>query len=128
MNHKEHMQYIDSLRKPMLILGLLLAGAGGSILLYLGFVVLQVINSPEDIKIVELVLTHTKIDEVAVSVLFNDQHIEITLSQSVRIIIFLFLGVFILSALARILQVLLTSGISIIQFAATDSQNKLNEK
>ena len=114
---------LDGFRKPLLILGILLVGLGGIVLLYLGIVVFNAINNPEQVHIVEFIISQVKVDEVLASARFADKNYTFSLSESARLIIFLFLGVFILSILAGILKVLISGGLSIIKIVTADNQD-----
>lgn len=117
-------QYIENFRKPMAIFGLILVGVGGLILLYIGIIILQIIINPEEVKIVEFFLTHIKVNETTVIGQFGGNNFTITLSESIRTILFLFIGALIFSVLAGIVRMLISAGISIIKLSSINKHDK----
>ena len=124
MNNDNNKSDLGGFRKPLFILGALLVCLGGIVLLYLGLVVFNVINNPEQVRIVELVLSYVKVDEVIASFTYGDKKADVTISESARLIIFLFFGIVLLSILAGILRVLISGGISIIKLASGDKADE----
>lgn len=112
----------------LLALGVLLVGAGGLLLAYLGLLVFQVINSPEEIKIVQFVLAHIQIGDKALYGTAGQETFEVHLTEPVRTAIFLFLGVLILGALARILSTLISSGLAMIRMTSRQEKEQLKPK
>ena len=112
----------------LLALGVLLVGAGGLLLAYLGILVFQVINSPEEIKIVQFVLAHIQIGDKALYGTAGQETFEVHLAEPVRTAIFLFLGVLILGVLARILSTLISSGLAMIRIASPQEKEQLKSK
>jgi hypothetical protein len=112
----------------LLALGALLVGAGGLLLAYLGILVFHVINSPEEIKIVQFVLDHIRIGDTALYGTAGKETFEVHLTEPVRTAIFLFLGVLILGALARILSTLISSGLAMIRLASMQEKEQLKPK
>lgn len=111
-------QHLDSWRKPMLFFGIFLAGVGAVILLYLGFLVVQIVNNPADIQIVAVVLEQLKNNEAVISGFLGTEKIDIRLSESLRLALFVVLGALALFILAGVAQTLLRNGIAVMQFAA----------
>jgi hypothetical protein len=109
----------------LLALGVLLVGAGGLLLAYLGILVFQVINSPEEVKIVQFVLDHIQIGDKALYGTAGKEAFEVHLTEPVRTAIFLFLGVLILGTLARILSTLIASGLEMMRMANTQAKDQL---
>jgi len=112
----------------LLALGVLLVGAGGLLLVYPGILVFHVINSPEEIKIVQFVLAHIQIGDKALYGTAGKETFEVHLTEPVRTAIFLFLGVLILGALARILSTIISSGLEMIRTASTQAKEQLKPK
>jgi len=114
---------------PLLMaLGVLLVGAGGLLLAYLGMLVFQVIHSPEEVKIVQFVLDHIQIGDKALYGTAGKETFEVHLTEPVRTAIFLFLGVLILGVLARILSTLISSGLEMMRMAHTQAKEQLKPK
>lgn len=136
MQKDNYNQFIEGFRKPMFLLGLLLTGFGCLILLYIGLLVVQMINNPLDLKIVTLILEQIKPDGPAIFGSFGDTVLDINISETVKLVIFVFLGLFLISAVSNIVHVLIKSGISIISAASikesvkkenTDSNANINK-
>lgn len=102
----------------MLFFGIFLAGVGAVILLYLGFLVVQIVNNPADIQIVAVVLEQLKNNEAVISGFLGTEKIDIRLSESLRLALFVVLGALALFILAGVAQTLLRNGIAVVQFAA----------
>jgi hypothetical protein len=112
----------------LLALGVLLVGAGGLLLAYLGLLVFQVINSPEKVKIVQFILEHLQIGDKAFYGTVGKETFEVHLTEPVRTAIFFFLGILILGVLARILSTLISSGLEMIRMASTQAKEQLKPK
>ena len=112
----------------LLALGVLLVGAGGLLLAYLGILVFHVINSPEEIKIVQFVLDHIRIGDKALYGTAGKETFEVHLTEPVRTAIFLFLSILILGTLARILSTLISSGLAMIRMASMQEKEQLKPK
>jgi len=110
-------QILESVRRPLVLFGVLIVGVGGFLLLYLGFMVFQVINNPEKVKIVEFVLRHIQIDDKAIFGSLNHKPFEIYFSKSFRTVLFVLSGVFMIWVLAGIVKALISGGIKIIKLA-----------
>ena len=117
------MKSLDMMRTPLLLLGMAMVCGGGVLLLYVGLTVYQVLNAPEEVAIVKYVLAHVKVDDLAAYGTMVDtntrQNVEFqfNLTETVRTILFVFLGVGIMSAAAAILGIMIRSGTRIIELA-----------
>jgi hypothetical protein len=109
----------------LLTLGVLLVGAGGLLLVYVGLLVFQIINAPEEVKIVQFILTHIQVGDRAIYGSLGKEVLEINLADPVRTALFLFLGVLILGVLARILSTLIASGLEMMRMANTQAKDQL---
>jgi hypothetical protein len=107
----------DVIRKFVLIFGVLLVVFGGVILFYLGYLVFQVINDPEKVRIVEHLLEQFKAGDLAFYGNLEEKRFTIHLAEPLKIAIFLFVGVLIFWVLARIVQSLISGGIQMLSFA-----------
>jgi hypothetical protein len=110
----------------LMALGVLLVGAGGLLLVYVGLLVFQIINAPEEVKIVQFILTHIQVGDRAIYGSLGKEVLEINLADPVRTAFFLFLGVLILGVLARILSTLISSGLEMMRMANTQAKDQLN--
>jgi len=109
----------------LMALGVLLVGAGGLLLVYVGLLVFQIINAPEEVKIVQFILTHIQVGDRAIYGSLGKEVLEINLADPVRTALFLFLGVLILGVLARILSTLIASGLEMMRMANTQAKDQL---
>ena len=109
----------------LMALGVLLVGAGGLLLVYVGLLVFQIINAPEEVKIVQFILTHIQVGDRAIYGSLGKEVLEINLADPVRTALFLFLGVLILGVLARILSTLISSGLEMMRMANTQAKDQL---
>jgi len=110
---------LDGLRTPILATGLILVAMGAVLLIYLGLVVVKVLNTPEEVRIVQFVQEHVQAGERAFSGRIDDREFEVNLSESVRTVSFLLLGVTIFGVLASILRALISGGIELIRLASS---------
>src|SRR4030042_3918980 len=95
-------QILEGVRRPLVLFGVLIVGVGGFLLVYLGIMVFQVINDPEKVKIIEFVLRNIRIDDKAIYGSINHKPFEIYFSKSLKSVLFVLSGVFMLWALAGI--------------------------
>ncbi len=112
----------------LMILGVLLVGAGGLLLAYVGLLVYHVINTPEEVKIVQFILTHIQVGDRAIYGSIGKETFEVNVADPVRTALFLFLGVLILGVLAKILSTLISSGLEMIRMAKTQPKEELKQR
>lgn len=108
---------IDGLRKPILATGIILVAIGAVLLIYLGLMAIKILNTPDDVRIVQFALETVSVGEEALSGRIGDQEFEVNLSAPVRSVLFLFLGVVLLGVLAGILKTLIAGGVNLIRLA-----------
>ena len=108
--------------KFVLIFGVLLVVFGGIILFYLGYLVLQVINDPEKLRIGQYILEQFKAGDPAFYGNLEEKRFTIHLSEPMKTVIFLFVGALVLWVLARIVQSLISGGIKMISVSIGRSQ------
>ena len=122
------MKQMDALRGPLIIVGVAMIGVGSVLLLYLGMLVYQVLNAPEKVAIIKYVLAHVKVNDLAAygsmldTATRQNVRFEINLTDTIRTILFIFLGVGIMSALAAILGILIRSGVRIVELAMREGR------
>jgi hypothetical protein len=104
-------------RKFVLVFGVLLVVFGGVILFYIGYLVFQVINHPEEVRIVEHILELFKSGDLALYGNLEEKRFTIHLAEPLKVAIFLFLGMLIVWVLARIVQSLVSGGLKMLSFA-----------
>ncbi|NOT53836.1 MAG: hypothetical protein HOP18_04445 [Deltaproteobacteria bacterium] len=112
----------------LMILGVMLVGAGGLLLGYVGLLVYQIINPPEEVKIVQFILSHIQIGDRAIYGSIGKETFEVNVAAPVRTALFLFLGVLILGVLAKILSTLISSGLEMIRMAKTPPKEELKQR
>ena len=111
-------------RKFVLVFGVLLVVFGGVILFYIGYLVFQVINHPEEVRIVEHILALFKSGDLALYGNLEEKRFTIHLAEPLKVAIFLFLGMLIVWVLARIVQSLISGGLKMLSFALGRSRSK----
>jgi hypothetical protein len=104
-------------RKFVLVFGVLLVVFGGVILFYIGYLVFQVINHPEEVRLVEHILEQFQTGDLALYGNVEERRFTIHLAEPFKTAIFLFIGVLIVWVLARIVQSLIAGGIKMLSFA-----------
>jgi hypothetical protein len=105
------------IRKFVLILGVVLVVFGGIILFYIGYLVFQVINDPEEVRIGQYILEQFKAGDLAFYGNLEEKRFTVHLAEPLKTAIFLFVGVVIIWVLARIVQSLISGGIKMISFS-----------
>ena len=114
---------MEPLRLPLMAIGLALVIIGAFLLIYIGYLVYQVINNPEEIRIVEFLLEQVRLEDKAIYGITADQAFEINWSESLRTVTFVFIGVLVISVLAGILKTLIGAGIQILRLAVGESDS-----
>lgn len=120
-------QQLQDWRKPILFFGMFLSIIGVLLLLYLGFLVVQIIHNPTEIPIVAVLLNQLKNNEAVISGFLGTEKIDIHLSEPLKFLLFLIFGAAALSICAGVAQVLLKNGIAVMQFAAKPSDDAEQE-
>ena len=103
--------------KFVLIFGVILVVFGGIILFYIGYLVLQVINDPEKLRIGQYILEQFKAGDLAFYGDLEEKRFTVHLSEPLKTVIFLFVGALVLWVLARIVQSLISGGIKMISLS-----------
>jgi hypothetical protein len=111
-------------RKFVLVFGVILVVFGGIILFYLGYLVLQVINDPEKLRIGQYILEQFKTGDLAFYGNLEEKRFTVHLAEPLKTAIFLFVGVLVLWVLARIVQSLISGGIKMISVSMGRSRSK----
>ena len=126
-------EFLSLLRAFVGMVGLILIIIGASILIYLIYYVVQVIEGPNNVPIVEYFLEKVKINDNAFrgSVTSNDMQgktleFDIKWSESVRLVIFSFILIGVFSVVGRLCHICITSGSALIKtvFEHKDKKNK----
>lgn len=115
---------LDGLRTPILAAGLVLVAIGAVLLIYLGLMVIKILNTPEEVRIVQFALENVAVGEEAISGKIGDQEFEVNLSAPIRSALFLFLGVVLFGVLASILKALISGGVELIRLATGPREPK----
>jgi hypothetical protein len=115
---------LDGFRTPILTTGIILVAIGAVLLIYLGLTVFEILNTPEDVRIVQFALENVAVGEEAFSGQIGDQEFEVNLSAPIRSALFLFLGVILFGVLASILKALISGGVDLIRLATGPREPK----
>jgi len=115
---------LDGFRTPILATGIILVAIGAVLLIYLGLMVIKILNTPEEIRIVQFALENMAVGEEAISGHIGDQEFEVNLSAPIRSALFLFLGVVLFGVLASILKALISGGVALIRLATGPREPK----
>jgi len=100
--------------KPLVPIGLGLIIAGTVLLCYLGFIVFQVINSPQDVPLVKFIVGQLRIEDKAIYGHAGADTFEINVSEPARTVILLFLAAFVMMVLASVAKSLISAGINLV--------------
>jgi hypothetical protein len=111
-------------RKFVLFFGVLLVVFGGIILCYLGYLVLQVINDPEKLRIGQYILEQFKAGDLAFYGNLEEKRFTVHLAEPLKVATFLFVGVLVVWVLARIVLSLVSGGIKMISLSMGRSRSK----
>jgi hypothetical protein len=111
-------------RKFVLVFGVVLVVFGGIILFYLGYLVLQVINDPEKLRIGQYILEQFKAGDLAFYGNLEEKRFTVHLAEPLKTAIFLFVGVLVVWVLARIVLSLVSGGIKMISVSMGRSRSK----
>ena len=103
--------------KPLLPIGLALIIAGTVLLCYLGFIVFQVVNSPQDVPLVKLIVSQLRVEDKALYGHVGRDTFELNVSEPARTVVLLFLAAFVLMVLASVARTLISAGISLVSAA-----------
>ena len=115
---------LDGFRTPILATGIILVAIGAVLLIYLGLMVIKILNTPEEVRIVQFALENMAVGEEAISGHIGDQEFEVNLSAPIRSALFLFLGVVLFGVLASILKALISGGVELIRLATGPREPK----
>jgi hypothetical protein len=103
--------------RPLVPIGIALIVAGTALLGYLAFTVFQVIDSPQDVPLVKLIVGHLPVEDKAIYGHAGRDTFEVNVSEPARTVILLFLAAFVLMVLAGIAKSLISAGISLVSAA-----------
>ena len=103
--------------RPLAPIGLALIVAGAVLLCYLGYIVFQVVNAPQDVPLVKFIVGHLRVEDKAIYGHAGSDAFEINVSEPARTVILLFLAAFVLMVLAGIAKSLISAGINLISAA-----------
>ena len=103
--------------KPLVPIGLALIVAGAVLLCYLGFVVFQVIDSPQNVPLVKFIVSHMRVEDKAIYGHAGSDTFELNVSEPTRTVVLLFLAAFVLMVLASVAKSLISAGINLVSAA-----------
>lgn len=118
---------IQSLRTGVVVLGSVLVLCGVLLLLYLGIVVFQFVGQPDNVGLIKYLVAHLKLGDKAFYGAIGGTTFEMNFSETVRFVLYMIIGIMILSVLAGILRTLVASGVSIIALGMDRPQPKEKE-
>ena len=112
---------------PLMLLSYFMILAGSGLLLWVVYLVVQYINHPETIELVQFILKQVRGEELLVSGNVGEMKFSMKWSESIRTVLFLFMGIGILSILAGVMHTLIRVGLSILkvvtQYKKSENQN-----
>ncbi|MCB1681336.1 MAG: hypothetical protein H6858_00875 [Rhodospirillales bacterium] len=108
---------MEGLRALLSMVGLVLVIAGAGFLLYVGFTVIKIIDTPEDIKILSVLFENIKGDEKVIYGNAGPQDFNVYFSPRLQKIIYSVLGLMILAVMTQLIGGLLSAGVRIIRAA-----------
>lgn len=94
----------------LIILGVALMVIGAVMLIYLGMTVFGILKSPNDTKLVTLILEQTQRQGQAFFGTFGDSKIEFTLGEPLRTMLFVLVLLWILNAILNIIKSIVGAG------------------
>jgi len=111
---------------PLMLLSYFMILAGSGLLLWVVYLVVQYINHPENIQLVQFILKQVRGEELLVSGNVGEMKFSMKWSESIRTVLFLFMGIGILSILAGVMHTLIRVGLSILKVVThyKKSENK----
>ena len=116
------------------LLGLVLVIAGVALLLFFAYLVFQIVDAPENVRIVQYIQEITEIDGPILNGKFivpvengasgpaRNANFEVEMSPELKAIIFLFLGAFALIICVNIVKIIIGAGSSMIKAAGPASR------
>lgn len=113
---------MNSVGKPFILFGAVLVIGGVVLLGYLGVVVFQIIDSPNQVPIMKLVLEHIREGDKFIYGQTVNGSFELNLTEPARTVILLFFAVVLLAILAGIAKTIISAGINIIRFSGSHAQ------
>ena len=112
---------------PLMLLSYCMILAGSGLLLWVVYLVIQYINHPENIELVQFILKQVRGEELVVSGNVGEMKFSMKWSESIRTVLFLFMGIGILSILAGVMHTLIRVGLSILkvvtQYKKSENRN-----
>ena len=105
------------LRYLLIALAISLMIGGGLLLLWCGQIVMQIINEPEQVGLLQFIAKQIPNDGPLVFGGTSESNFEINLSGSGKMVIFFVLGIFALGVLAGIVKSLISAGVDIMRAA-----------
>ncbi len=124
---------MDYLRILMATLGTGLVITGAMLLFYMATMIYHVLNTPEQVGLVQYIMTHIKAEDLAIYGSMKDQaglqniKIELNMSQSIRTILFMGFGAAIFGILSAVAARLVSGGVKMIELAARTRRRKPQE-
>lgn len=116
----------DTTRSFLFGIGMIMVLVGVVMLLFLGVVTYMAVTVPEQVTIVQFIIDNVRAGDTAFHGHVTDtatgrrMEYQFEISESVRAISFLFMGIGIMGVLALILRVLIASGIQLVRLGMSE--------
>lgn len=94
----------------LIVLGVMLVIVGSVMLIYLGMTVFGILKSPDDTKLVTMILEQTQTRGQAFFGSFGDNKIEFTLGEPLRTLLFVLILLWILGVVLNIIKSIVSTG------------------
>ncbi|MCB1593076.1 MAG: hypothetical protein KDI90_11565 [Alphaproteobacteria bacterium] len=119
---------MEGLRTLLSLVGLVLVIAGAGFLLYVGFTVIKIIDTPEDIKIFSILFENITSDEKVIFGNAGMQDFNVYFSPRLQKIVYSVLGLMILALMTQLISTLLSAGVKIIRVANPPASKSANQR
>ncbi len=94
----------------LIVLGVALMVIGALMMVYLGMTIFEILKSPDETKLVALILEQTQTQDRTFSGVFGDRRIEFTFGEPLRTLLFVLVLVWILGAMLKIVTSIVGAG------------------
>lgn len=106
------------MESPFALVGLALVTGGIALLLYIGYTAFLVMTAPNDVPIVRYVLEHLATGDRIIYGHGGRDTFELNVTQPVRTVTLVFLGIMIFGILAGIAKAIITAGMQLVRFGS----------
>ena len=106
---------MNELHKAFAALGVVMVVAGVALLGYLGYTVFLIIDAPEKIGFVKMLLEHLGTGDTLIHGFAGDEAFELSMSEPARTVVLLFFGVVMFWIVAGIAKAIISAGLGIVR-------------